>query len=166
MAFSNLRLLRGLGRATSGNVMLEFALALPVLCVMLVGMLDLARYGMQRSAMSEGARAGAEYGVFIVSTGGMTSLGTSDQAAIGTTAQNASGLSGVTVTASLFCECTAGTSVSCTSTCGSGTLKKYVKVTATRSFTSVLTRASLSFGSRGQWTPPTSISATMTMISP
>jgi Flp pilus assembly protein TadG len=166
MTIQGLRRVATLPRNVAGNVMLEFALALPVLCVMLVGMLDLGRYGLQRSAVLEGARAGAEYGVFIVSTGSLTSLGSTNQAAINTTAQNASGQSGVTVNSSLFCECTAGTQVSCTSTCGTGTLKKYVTVTASKTFTSVLTNGSLSFGSHGHWTPPTSISATMTMISP
>ena len=160
----SLRSLRGCER---GNVMIEFALALPILCLMLIGMIDLGRYGLQRAAMLEGARAGAEYAVFIVSTQSLTSLSTSNMTAINSTAQNATGLTGVTASSSLSCECVSGTSVACTTTCGSGqTLKKYVTVSATKSFTSVLTKSTLSFGSVGSWTPPTSLSSSMTMISP
>jgi len=57
--------------------------------------------------------------------------------------------------------------VSCTSTCtGGATLKKYVTVTATRAFDSVLGQATTSFGSFGSWTPPTSSTATITLIVP
>jgi Flp pilus assembly protein TadG len=167
MAFRSLRSSRTIGSSVDGNVMLEFALALPVLCLMLVGMIDLGRYGLQRAAMLEGARAGAEYGVFVVSTQSLTTLSSGNSTAINTTAQNATALTGVTATSSLFCECVAGTSTSCTTTCGSGqTLKKYVTVSATKSFTSILARSTLSFGGAGSWTPPTSLSASMTMIAP
>src|SRR5471030_2104209 len=122
--------LRGLARCEGGNVMLEFALALPILCVMLVGMIDLGRYGLQRAAMLEGARAGAEYAVFILSTTTPSITGwssTTNETATNTTAQNATGLTGVTATSSMFCECTAGTTIACTTTtCGSGAApKKY-----------------------------------------
>jgi Flp pilus assembly protein TadG len=147
------RFLRRLGPQEEGNVLIEFALALPVLCLMLVGGFDLGRYAMQKSAILEGARAGAQYGVF----------NPGDSSGINTTAQNASGLSGVTATNSVFCECTAGTSVSCTTTCGSGqTLKKYVTVSTSRSYSPVV--GALDFGSFGSWTPPTSMSASVTMI--
>ena len=42
----------------AGNVMLEFALALPILALLLVGLLDLGSYSLQKSAMLQGARAG------------------------------------------------------------------------------------------------------------
>ena len=158
--------LRGLARCEGGNIMLEFALALPILCVMLVGMIDLGRYGLQRAAMLEGARAGAEYAVFIVSTQALTSWASPNTTATNTTAQNATGLTGVTATSSMFCECTAGTTVSCTSP-GCGSPKTYVTVSASKTFTSVLTQSTLNFGPFGKWTPPTApISASMTMIVP
>jgi len=161
--------LRGLARCEGGNVMLEFALALPILCVMLVGMIDLGRYGLQRAAMLEGARAGAEYAVFVISTQSLTAWASPNTTATNTTVQNATGLTGVTATSSMFCECTAGTSIACTTTtCGSGAApKKYITVQATKTFTSALTQATLNFGALGSWTPPTTpISASMTMIAP
>lgn len=139
----------------SGNVMLEFALALPVLMLLVVGLLDLGRYSLQKSAMLQGARAGAQYGI----------LDYSDPAKVNTTAQNATGLTGATATTAWFCECVAGTEVTCTTTCSGGvTIKRYVTVSVSKSFDSVLTAATLNFGSFGSWTPPTSLSASVTMM--
>src|SRR5260370_12442217 len=112
-----------------GNVMLEFALALPILTLLLLGLLDLGRYGLQKSAMLQGAREGAQYGM----------IAYGDSANINTTAQNATGLTGVTATNTVFCECVSGTTVSCTSTCsGGGSPKRCTHVTATQSFPTVL----------------------------
>ncbi|MBS0520183.1 MAG: pilus assembly protein [Proteobacteria bacterium] len=157
-------LLRRLARREAGNIMVEFALALPVLLLMTVGMFDLGRYGLQKSAILEGARQGAQYAVLAYS--GATSASSSDSTAVNTTAQNATGLSGVTASNSLFCECQAGTAVACTTTCSSGTLKRYVTVTTSKSFSSVVGKSSLDLGSFGKWTPPTSMSASITMIVP
>lgn len=38
-----------------GNVMIEFALALPVLALLLVGLADLGSFSLQKSAMLQGA---------------------------------------------------------------------------------------------------------------
>jgi Flp pilus assembly protein TadG len=137
-------------RSESGNVMIEFALALPVLTIMLVGMIDLGRYAFQQSALLEGARQGAQYGIisYLTSPSG-------DATGITSTAQNATGLSGVTATPTSFCECVNGTQVACTTTCGSGqVLKQYLKVTVAKPFTSILTGGSISFGQLGQFTAP------------
>lgn len=88
----------------SGNLVLEFALALPLLMLLTVGLLDLGSFSLQKSAMLQGARAGAQYGI----------LDYSDAAKVNTTAQNASGLSGVTASTTWFCECVSGTAVTCT----------------------------------------------------
>jgi Flp pilus assembly protein TadG len=149
-------LLRRLAPQDSGNVLIEFALAVPVLCLMLLGGFDLGRYALQKSAIEEGARAAAQYGVF----------NPSDSANINATAQNAAGLSGVTATNTVFCECVAGTSISCatTSCSGGGPPKQYVTVTTSKSYSSVVTSSTLNFGVFGSWTPPTSMSASVTMI--
>lgn len=145
-----LALLRRFPRDRAGNVIIEFALGLPILFLLMVGLLDLGNYGLQKSALLQGAREGVHYGI----------VSSSDSANINTTAQNATGLTGVTATNTVFCECVSGTTVSCSTTCGSGnTLKQYLTVTTSKSFSSVLRVATLSFGSMGQWTPPTSLSA-------
>jgi Flp pilus assembly protein TadG len=159
-----LRALRAPVRNDAGNVMLEFALALPVLSLMLVGMVDLSRYALQRSALLEGARQGAQYAA--VAYSGATASSSTQSAYINTTAQNATGLSNVTASNSFFCECVSGTSASCTSTCGTGTLKRYVKVSVSEPFSSVVAGGGVDFGAFGRWTAPTSLSASVTMIVP
>jgi len=141
----------------AGSVMIEFAIGLPVLLLLVVGMLDLGRFGLQKSAMLQGARAGAQYGM----------AAPNDSANINSTAQNATGLTGVTATSTKFCECVSGMAVGCGTTCtGGGAPKTYIKVNTTKAFTSVLSVATLNFGAFGSWTPPTSISASVTMIVP
>ncbi len=88
------RFLRRLAADRRGNLMIEFALVLPILALMLVGLLDLGRFSLDKSAMLQGAREGAQYGI----------LAPDDSANINTTAQNATGLTGVTATNSVFCE--------------------------------------------------------------
>lgn len=153
------RFFRRLAADRRGNVMLEFTLALPILFLLLVGLLDLGRFSLQKSALLQGAREGAQYGIFAPT----------DSANINTTAQNATGLTGVTGSNVVFCECSdaLGTTVLCTATCSGGaTLKKYITVTTTASFSSVLGSATTAFGSFGSWTPPTSATASVTMIVP
>lgn len=148
-----------------GNFMIEFALAMPILFLMLVGLLDLGRYSLEKSAMLQGAREGAQYGI----------IASTDSSNINATAQNASGRTDVTATNSVFCECSSapGTAVACNSTCtGTAVLKKYITVSATAPFASVLGPATTTFGMNGPngwlgvWTPPTSVSASVTMIVP
>ena len=119
--------------------------------------LDLGRFSLLKSALLQGAREGAQYGI----------IAPTDSTNIDATARNATGLTGATATNSVFCECVSGTSVSCTTTCSRGaTLKKYVTVTTTGSFSSVLRTATTHFGSNGSWTPPTSATASITLIVP
>jgi Flp pilus assembly protein TadG len=137
--------------------MVEFGLAFPVLCILLVGLLDLGKYSLHKSALLQGAREGAHYGI----------MAYDESANINSTAQNATGLTGVTATNSVFCECVSGTAVACNTTCSGGaTLKRYVTVTTNKSFSSVLGAASLNFGALGRFTPPTAISASITMVVP
>ena len=140
-----------------GNIMIEFALVMPILFLLLVGMLDLGRFGLQKSAMLQGARAGGQYAL----------VAYSESANINSTAQGATGLTGVTATNTVFCECVSGTAVACSTTCGSGeTLKRYVTVTTTKPFSSILSVSTLSFAGMGSWSPPTSVTASVTLIVP
>jgi Flp pilus assembly protein TadG len=153
------RFSRRLAADRRGNLMIEFALALPILFLLLVGLLDLGRFSLQKSAMLQGAREGAQYGI----------MAPTESSNINTTAQNATGLTGVTASNNVFCECSsaAGTAVACTTTCSGGaTLKKYITVTTTGNFSSVLRSASTAFGAFGSWTPPTTTSASVTFIVP
>jgi len=153
----SLRHRRLFGLGCRGNIMIEFALVMPVLFLLLVGMLDLGRFAIEKSAMLQGARAGGQYAI----------VAYSESSNINTTAQVATGLSGVTATNTVFCECVSGTTVLCTATCGTGqTLKRYVTVTTNKSFTSILPLATFSFAGMGNWSPPTSVTASVTLIVP
>lgn len=141
----------------AGNIIIEFALALPIFTVLTVGMVDLGRYSLQKSALLQGARAGAQYGVLDYSAGA--------QAKVEATAQDASGLTGVTASASWFCECVSGTlNATCSACSGGTTLKRYVKVRLDKTFASVVTTGKIDFGPLGSWTPPTTLSAEVTMM--
>jgi Flp pilus assembly protein TadG len=145
------------GADCRGNLMIEFALALPILFMLLVGLVDLGRFSLQKSAMLQGAREGAQYGI----------IASTESANINTTAQNATGLTGITATNTVFCECVSGTSVLCTSTCTGGTSpRKYVRVTTSATFTSMLSSTTNAFGRYGSWNAPTSLSASVTLIVP
>jgi Flp pilus assembly protein TadG len=156
--------LRRFCRHDGGNMMIEFALALPVLSLMLIGMLDLGRFAIDKSSMLQAANAGAQYGVVASSAG---SLSATDLTNVNSTAQASTSLTGVTASNSVFCECTSGVSVTCTSTCSGGSAPKhYLTVTTTRAFTSVVGATGISFGTFGSWTAPTQVSASVTTILP
>ena len=145
--------LTGVAADCRGNIMIEFALAMPVLLIMLAGLFDLGTYAYQKSAMTQGAREGAQYGV----------INYQDSANINTTAQNASGLSGVTATNNVFCECTAGTTVTCGTICSGGsTAKTYITVQTTKTYTSFF--GAVSFSAGQSWSPPTNITASVTLL--
>lgn len=140
-----------------GNVMLEFALVLPVLCLLLVGMLDLGRYALQKSSMLQGAREGAQYGM----------LAPLDSANINATAQAATGLAGVTATNTVFYECTAGVAVPSGTVCSGGKPpKQYITVSVSKAFSSVIASGGVNFGAFGGFVAPTALSASVTMIVP
>jgi Flp pilus assembly protein TadG len=134
--------------ACGGSLMVEFALVVPVLTLLVLGLVDLGRYSLQKSALLQGAREGAQFGSYQYS----------DTNAINTTAQNSTGLTGVTATSSVFCECTSGVTVSCTSTCSGSAIKRYVTVTTSKSFSSMVSVPAVSL--------PATATASVTMICP
>jgi Flp pilus assembly protein TadG len=139
----------------SGNVMLEFALGLPVLLLLAVGLFDLGSYSVQKSAMLQGAQAGAQYGI----------LAYAESDNINSTARTATGLTGVTATNLVFCECVSGTQITCGTTCSGGTTaRRYVTVTTNKTYASVLTATTHNFAGFGTWTPPTTVSGSVTMM--
>ena len=145
-------------------MMIEFALALPVLSILLIGLLDLGRFALDKSSMLQAARSGAQYGIVASNAGVLTAT---DLTNVNTTAVASTSLTGVTASNSVFCECTSGVTVLCTATCSSGNLlKHYLTVTTTRSFTSVVGVTGLHFGTLGNWSAPTSITASVTTLLP
>lgn len=100
-------------RAQGGSSLVEFALVLPLLALLLVGVVDFGRYVYDGILAAGAARAGAQYGAQSLITAddsnGMQSAALAD----------AGGLPGLSSTPSNFCS-----SNGSTSTC-------YVEVTAT-----------------------------------
>ena len=116
-----------------GTSLLEFALFLPILLLLLLGVIDVGRYAEFNIVVANAAHAGAQYGaqnlVTAVDTTGIASAAVSDS-------QNA--LTAPQVTTSVLCGCAAsGLSATCPVTCGSGHPLTYVQVTATGTFNSL-----------------------------
>jgi Flp pilus assembly protein TadG len=153
-----------------GNMLLEFALVLPLLAVMLVGMSDLGRFALDKSALLQAARAGAQYGVSASQASAIptptTALSSGELSNVDATALASTTLTGVTVSHAYFCECTAGASVAnCSPKPTCTTIKYYLTVNTTRPFSSVMRSGGVSF-SFGSWTAPTTVSASVTTILP
>ena len=111
-----------------GQSTVELALLVPVVALVLVAAADFARVYYMSTALVSAARAGAEYGAQSTTLASDTSG--MQQAALNDT----SNLTGVTATASKFCECPPSTThVTCTSPCSAG-MEMYVQVNTSANF--------------------------------
>lgn len=103
-------LLRRLASNAAGNVMVEMAVATPVLVTLMVGVFDFGSAGYTLTALRSAARAGAEY---VSRTG--------DTAGVTTVVKNSADLDATTtVTPSTFCECQGGAAATCGTNCPDG----------------------------------------------
>jgi Flp pilus assembly protein TadG len=103
--------------------MVEFALMTPVLLLLLAGVLNYSLALRTAIAVSDAARAGAQYG-------SLAPANATDNAGMQAAALNAvPNLSGMTATPARTCKCANGASVSCTGSCGGGAMSVYVQVT-------------------------------------
>jgi TadE-like protein len=119
------------GRA--GQAAVEMALVLPVLAVLLVGVVDLARVFFVSIGVSNAARAGVAYGAQSLTTAKDNSG--MKQAAL----DDGSGISGLSATAKEFCECVvAGVHLSCSPTPICGKPHTYVQVQTSAQFQTLL----------------------------
>ena len=118
-------------RSEEGSSLLEFALILPLVLLLFIGVVDLGFAVAESMSVEDAARAGAEYG----SLPGKSN----DLVGMQSAAQNAAnGLSTLQVTASNWCSCTPnGSAVSCTSTCP-GNPVEYVQVQTSATVSTVL----------------------------
>jgi Flp pilus assembly protein TadG len=121
-----------------GGAIVELALSLPVLVLVVLGTGDFARVFYTSIALSDAARAGAQYGAHSLAQSGNT-------AAIQSAAQSAVNVTGITASASRSCYCaandgTAFTATACTATCSASQhLIVTVNVTASKTFTTTST---------------------------
>lgn len=117
-----------------GGAVVELALCLPILVLVALGTGDFARVFYTSIALSDAARAGAQYGAHSIAQSG-------DTAGIQSAAQGAVNVTGITASGSRSCYCAANdgaafTAVACTATCSASQhLMVTVNVTASKTFT-------------------------------
>jgi Flp pilus assembly protein TadG len=115
----------------------EAAFALPLLALVLVGTIDFGRLFYRTMAVTQAARAGAQWGTYHpgrASASGLPQM----EAVANIAAIDIPG--GVSPAAGFDCTCFdlgTETAVACTATCG-GQLRVYVTVTASSTFTTVV----------------------------
>ena len=121
-----------LRRCESGSSLLEFALVLPVLLVLLIGLIDLGRAAYFGILTSNAARAGAQYGAQSIYTStdttGMSNAAIADAPGIGLTAVGTT-----------LCTVDGGGLTSCPSNITGQTVVYYVKVHVSGTFASLVT---------------------------
>lgn len=122
----------------SGSAAVEFAVTLPILVLIMVGIFDYGAAVNKSTKLNNGARAAAQYALYYPKD----TAGTSSGAALA--AQNATNDTSMTVSSvTTVCNCIdsstgviSGTSTSCTGTCAAGsTLGHFLTVTTQESFT-------------------------------
>lgn len=134
------------GSSDTGGALVELAVVLPLLVVVFVGTADFARTFYLAMELTNGARAGAQYGSYSAATSGDTSgMQTTAIAAMSAATQV-----GATAAASRFCQCandlgtfsSTSTPNDCTSpaatSCPSGHLVVTVTVTTSKTFTTII----------------------------
>lgn len=127
----------------AGGALVELAVALPVLVLVFAATIDFARVFYVSMALTDAARAGAQYG-------SLNSANSGDISGMQNTATAATNTTGITAVASRSCRCATDSGTfsdtspvnDCTSTCagtGSAHLVVTVTVTTTKTFTSIMT---------------------------
>ena len=115
-------------RAQTGSALVEAALVFPLLLLIAMGTADYARVFYTAIAVANAASAGTRYAVAKNSSSNLTGMQTA--------ATNDANVTGMTATASTFCHCEDGTTVTCSGSCGAqGKVLVYVQVSTQATFT-------------------------------
>jgi len=111
--------------------MVEVAVLAPVLVALLLAAADFSRVYYLSIALNNAARAGVQYGVQSATTAANTS-------GMQTAALNdAAGISGITATASEYCQCPTGAAFACSVSNSCSDKRVYVKVVTSATFTTL-----------------------------
>jgi Flp pilus assembly protein TadG len=132
------RLAKKLTISDCGAAAVEFALIVPMLLLMVLGLTELGRIVHYRSVLESAARTGVHAGRSLsLSTSALITTAQTTMETAADLAITNSGIGGtVNSTAAVTCECSDGTSVVCASgTCASGSKRYIATVTMTRSYT-------------------------------
>jgi Flp pilus assembly protein TadG len=125
-------------RTQSGSALIEFALAFTIMTMLGVGAVSFGLAVQNGIIVADAANSGTLFGANSTFNG----TDTTDMQTVAGYA--GAGVPNFTSTATYFCACTAGgTSVSCTSACGSDQPLYYVKVVTSGSFANFLNLAGL-----------------------
>jgi Flp pilus assembly protein TadG len=117
-------------RNRHGGPAVAFALILPVLMLMVVGLIDFGAHMLDTTALRNAARAAVEYArVKPTDTAGIKAVAVQTGQLDPTT---------LTVTTTLICECSPGVAVQCTTQCQTTAMQKYVKVDVAQPFTPII----------------------------
>jgi Flp pilus assembly protein TadG len=120
------------GRSSRGQSILEFAITAPILILILLAVADFGRVFFVAIALNNAARAGTQYGI-------QSPANAADVTGMIQAAQNdASNISGVTATASEYCECPDGSTQACNESPACGDMRVYVEVDTSGSFQTLL----------------------------
>jgi Flp pilus assembly protein TadG len=115
---------------TTGQASVEMAFSVPLLIVLLLVAVEAGRICLVATGLSSAARAGVQYGAqnltTVSDTSGMQNAAKAD----------APNLTGMTATASYYCECSDGSASTCLATdCASSHRLTYVKVNTSATYT-------------------------------
>lgn len=121
-----------------GTSAIEFGMLAPVLLVVVMAVAELGNGIFHKMELTSAARAGAQYAI----------LKGYSSSTIATVVQGSTNLSGITVTSGQSCECSSGATPSGTApscTCSSGTVQKFITVTAAYSYVPMFARFKSSY---------------------
>ena len=125
--------MKGIRKPNAGSADVELAMVLSLLVLMALGTTDFARVFYAGITVRSAARAAVAYGS--QDSGTATNYPAMRNAATA----DAADVTGVTATATHYCQCTDGTTVNCTSgLCGGSAPQMYVRATATKTFTTII----------------------------
>ena len=114
----------------SGAAGVEFALLLPVLLIVAMGLIDLGMAVFNKMELMSAVRTGAQVAIG----------DSSDTTVISQAVTNSTNLN-PTITTTAFCECSNGASISCGTTCTLPLINRtFMRITATQSFTPITPR--------------------------
>jgi Flp pilus assembly protein TadG len=123
-----------------GNAFVELALALPLTMLVLFGVMDFARAFSFAEMVAGAARAGVQFGY---RSAGAAADTTGIESAARAEANN---LTGLNVSSSTFCTCSAGgLQISCGSTCSGARPMRYVQVDTNYRFRTLIQYAAHAF---------------------
>lgn len=157
------KLLAAHSRSQHGLALVEFALALPLLMMLLIGLIEVGRYAYFTIEVANAAHAGAQYA-------SISPNATATSIAAAVTADGANSIATLTVQSHNVCGCwngsaeTALTTAQCTAPCATGTgqMVSYAQVSVTGNISPLFNYGAL--GLPSQWT--VSRTATMRVTTP